>query len=88
MRLDLFLKASRLCLRRTVAQKLCEAGLVSLNGAPVKSAHDVKVGDEIVIRHRDKITTVRVVALPQRNQVSKEEARGLYEQLSEPVVDI
>ena len=88
MRLDLFLKASRLCLRRTVAQKLCEAGLVSLNGSRVKPAHDVKVGDEIVIRRRDKITTVRVVSLPQRNQVSKDEARGLYEQLSEQVVDI
>jgi ribosomal 50S subunit-recycling heat shock protein len=88
MRLDVFLKASRLCQRRTVAQKLCDAGLVSLNGARAKSAHPVKVGDEIVIRRRDKVTTLRVVSIPQRSQVSKEEARGLYELLSEELVEI
>jgi ribosomal 50S subunit-recycling heat shock protein len=88
MRLDVFLKASRLCQRRTVAQKLCDARLVSLNGARAKSAHPVKVGDEIVIRRRDKVTTLRVVSIPQRSQVSKEEARGLYELLSEELVEI
>ena len=88
MRLDLFLKASRLCPRRTVAQKLCDAGLVSLNGTPAKSAHPVKLEDEIVIRRRDKITTLRVVSIPPRNQVSKDEARGLYELLSEESVEI
>ena len=50
MRLDLFLKASRLCSRRTVAQRICEAGRVSINGSPAKSSHVVKLGDEIVIR--------------------------------------
>jgi len=88
MRLDIFLKASRLCPRRTVAQKLCDAGLISLNGMRAKSAHPVKAGDEIVIRRRDRATTLRVVSVPQRNQVSKEEARDLYQQLSEEVVDI
>jgi ribosomal 50S subunit-recycling heat shock protein len=88
MRLDVFLKASRLCQRRTVAQKLCDAGLVSLNGARAKSAHHVKPADEIVIRRRDKATTLRVVSIPQRSQVSKEEARGLYELLSEELVEI
>lgn len=88
MRLDVFLKASRLCPRRTVAQKLCDAGLVSLNGTPAKSAHHVKLADEIVIRRRDKITTLRVVSVPQRNQVSKEEARDLYELLSEESIEI
>lgn len=88
MRLDLFLKASRLCPRRTMAQKLCEAGLISLNGTRAKSAHAVKVGDELVIRRRDKVIALRVVSVPQRTQVSKEEARGLYEQLSEQVVEL
>lgn len=87
MRLDVFLKASRVCLRRTVAQKLCDAGLVSLNGTRAKSAHTIKAGDEIVIRRRDKVTTLRVVSVPQRNQVSKEEARDLYELLSEQIVE-
>lgn len=88
MRLDVFLKVSRLCLRRTVAQKLCDAGLVSVNDARAKSAHQVKPGDEIVIRRHDKVTTLRVVLVPQRNQVSKDEARGLYELLSEDLVEI
>jgi ribosomal 50S subunit-recycling heat shock protein len=88
MRLDVFLKASRLCPRRTIAQKLCDAGLVSLNGVRAKSAHPVKVGDEIVVRRRVRVTTLRVISVPQRNQVSKDEARGLYEQLSEQVVEI
>lgn len=88
MRLDVFLKVSRLCPRRTVAQKLCDAGLVSVNGARAKSAHQVKAGDNIVIRRHDKVTTIRVVLVPQRNQVSKDEARGLYELFSEDVVEI
>ena len=45
MRLDLFLKASRLSPGRTLAQKLCDAGLVSINHQPAKSAHAVKSGD-------------------------------------------
>jgi ribosomal 50S subunit-recycling heat shock protein len=88
MRLDVFLKASRLCPRRTVAQKLCDAGLVWLNGTRAKSAHQVKPSDEIVIRRRDKITTIRVVSVPQRHQVSKDEAHGLYELLTEELVEI
>ena len=87
MRLDVFLKASRLCPRRTVAQKLCDAGLVSVNGTRAKSAHHVKALDEIVIRRGDKVTTLKVVSVPQRNQVSKDEARGLYELLSQQVVE-
>lgn len=87
MRLDVFLKASRLCPRRTVAQKLCDAGLVSVNGTRAKSAHHVKALDEIVIRRGDKVTALKVVSVPQRNQVSKDEARGLYELLSQRVVE-
>ncbi len=83
MRLDLFLKASRLCPRRTVAQKLCDAGLVSLNGARAKSAHPVKPGDEITLRRREKVLTLIVLAVPRRSQTSRDEAAGLYEVLSD-----
>lgn len=86
MRLDLFLKASRLCPRRSIAQKLCDAGLVSINGAPAKSAHVVKVGDEITFRRHNQITKIRVVALPATKQVSKDQAENLYERLSEELV--
>jgi len=83
MRLDLFLKASRLCQRRTVAQKLCEAGLVSINATPAKSAHTVKLDDEITIRRRDRIVKVRVLSLPAARQTSRKDSSDLFELLSE-----
>jgi ribosomal 50S subunit-recycling heat shock protein len=89
MRLDLFLKASRLCSRRTVAQRICEAGRVSVNGNAAKSSHTLKAGDEITIARRDRITTVRVLSLPKTRQTSRKEASTLYELLSErPVEDL
>jgi len=87
MRLDLFLKASRLCSRRTVAQKICEAGRVSLNGNSAKSSHAVKPGDELVIRRGDKLTSIRVLSLPTTRQTSRNDARNLYELLSEESLD-
>jgi ribosomal 50S subunit-recycling heat shock protein len=83
MRLDLFLKASRLCLRRTIAQNLCDAGLVWLNGVPAKSAHTVKSGDEITIKRRDKITRIKVLVVPSERQTSKKDAVTLYEVIDE-----
>jgi ribosomal 50S subunit-recycling heat shock protein len=83
MRLDLFLKASRLCPRRSVAQKLCDAGLISLNGMRAKSAHSVKPGDEITVRRRDKTSTLKVLSVPERSQPSRTEAGELYEILNE-----
>ncbi len=83
MRLDLFLKVTRLCPRRTVAQKVCDAGLVSLNGVRAKSAHPVKSGDEITVHRRDKTISLKVLAVPERSQISRYEAGTLYEVLSE-----
>ena len=87
MRLDLFLKTTRVCPRRTVAQQLCDAGLVFLNGTPVKSAHAVKPGDEITLLRRDKKTVLRVLSVPEQRQVSRREAADLYEVLSETITD-
>ena len=87
MRLDLFLKASRLCSRRTVAQKICDAGRVSINGSSAKSSHPVKPGDEIVIRSRDKLSSFRVLTVPSTRQTSKNDARTLYELVSEESLD-
>jgi ribosomal 50S subunit-recycling heat shock protein len=87
MRLDLFLKASRLCLRRTIAQTICEAGRVSVNGNTAKSSHAVKAGDEITLSGRDKIIRVRVLAIPNTRQISRKDATTLYELLSEESVD-
>ena len=83
MRLDLFLKASRLCPRRSVAQALCEAKLVSVNQRIAKPSHAVKVGDEITIRKRNIETTIRVVTVPEVKQTSRKEAGSLYELISE-----
>jgi len=87
MRLDLFLKASRLSGRRTLAQKLCDASRVSINGSTAKSSHAVNVGDEICIRRHHTLTTVRVLAVPTTRQTSRKEATTLYEIISEEILN-
>ena len=83
MRLDLFLKLSRLCARRSLAQKLCDAGLVWLNGRPAKPAHAVKAGDLITVRRPDHETEVRVLVVPDARSISKRDAKNLIEVLAE-----
>lgn len=81
MRLDVYLKLSRLVPRRTLAQQMCEAGAVRVNGARAKSARDVHVGDELALRQRGRITTVRVLDVPEKPP-SKAQASSLYETIS------
>ena len=83
MRLDLFLKITRLCPRRSVAQQLCDAGLVLLNGRPAKPSHAVKPADEIVIRRGDREVTVRALNVPTVRNVSRREANSLIEVVAE-----
>ena len=87
MRLDLFLKASRLCLRRAVAQELCEAGAVLVNGNAAKSSRTIQAGDEITLRRRNRQLTVRVLRLPTSRQTSRSEAPTLYEIIEGKVED-
>jgi len=82
LRLDLFLKLSRLCPRRTVAQKLCDAGFVFINERPAKSGHAVKAGDQIIIRSRSAETVARVLNVPTTRSVSRHDAGLLIEILS------
>ena len=70
-------------LRRTVAQELCEAGAVLVNGAAARSARAVRVGDEITIGRRERLLTVRVLAVPMVRQTSKQDAAELYEVVSD-----
>jgi ribosomal 50S subunit-recycling heat shock protein len=86
MRLDIFLKLSRLEPRRTLAQKMCEAGAVTVNGLQAKSAHEVREADLVSVRRRGRITTVRVVRVPTKPP-SKRDAESLYETLSVQVVE-
>jgi ribosomal 50S subunit-recycling heat shock protein len=87
MRLDQFLRASRLVVRRTVAQELCEAGAVSVNGAAARSSRTVREGDEITVRRRANVLTVRVRTVPQTKQVSRTDAPSLYEIISDVKVN-
>ncbi len=82
MRLDLFLKASRLCLRRAVAQELCDAGAVNVNGTPAKSSRVVRVNDEITLQRRGHVLKFRVAMLPTTRQLARSEASQLYEIVS------
>lgn len=87
MRLDVFLKLSRLITRRTLAQEFCDAGLIQINGAVAKSGKEVKFGDEITISRRDRKLTVRIVSVPETKQVSKQSAGDLYTVVSDISVE-
>ncbi len=79
MRLDLFLKVSRLVLRRTVGQAMCDAGRVRVNNAVARSSRAVQVGDEIELRRGARTLAVRVLTVPALRQTSRQEASILYE---------
>ncbi len=79
MRLDKYLKLSRLIKRRTVANEACDAGRVSVNGRVVKASYDVKVGDEIEIGFGNRAVKVRVTDV--KEVVRKEEAGDMFEYL-------
>ena len=63
MRLDKFLKVSRLIKRRTVANEACDNGLVTVNGKPARASYDVKVGDQIPLSFGQRTLTVEVVSV-------------------------
>lgn len=77
MRLDKFLKVSRLIKRRTVANEACDAGRVSVNGRTAKASADVKEGDVIEIAFGTR--TVKVQVLNVQETVRKDEASELFE---------
>ncbi len=86
MRLDLFLKFSRLISRRNLAQKFCDAGLVKINNLAAKSSREVKPEDEIEIKRANRLTKIKVLAVPDKKQISKEDASNLFEVLSEEII--
>lgn len=79
MRLDKYLKVSRLIKRRTVANEACDAGRVLINDRPAKASAQVKEGDVLEIQFGSK--AVRVEVLNVQETVKKEEAQGLYRYL-------
>lgn len=79
MRLDKYLKVSRLIKRRTVANEACDAGRVAVNGKTAKASAEVKAGDVIEIGFGNK--TVRVEVLAVQDTSKKEEAKELFRYL-------
>jgi ribosomal 50S subunit-recycling heat shock protein len=79
MRLDKYLKVSRLIKRRTVANEACDAGRVSANGRPVKASYDVKVGDILEIKFGEK--TVKLEVLVVADNVGKNDAAAMYREV-------
>ena len=79
MRLDKFLKVSRLIKRRTVANEACDAGRVLVNGKPAKASVKVKVGDVIEIQFGTKTEKVEVLDI--QDTTKKEEAKDLFRYL-------
>ena len=79
MRLDKYLKVSRLIKRRTVANEACDGQRVSVNGRVVKASYDVKVGDVIEIRFGQHALKVEV--LDTREVVSKADAATMYREV-------
>ncbi|OLO27422.1 hypothetical protein BTR23_20165 [Alkalihalophilus pseudofirmus] len=85
MRLDKFLKVSRLIKRRTLAKEVCDQGRITVNGQVAKAGTNVSVGDELVIRFGQKFVTVQVEAI--KDTTRKEEASSMYTVTKEQSVE-
>lgn len=79
MRLDKYLKVSRLIKRRTVANEACDTGRVEVNGKVARASYDVKVGDRITLRFGERALSVEVVDVSET--AGKSEASLLYREL-------
>ena len=79
MRLDKYLKVSRLIKRRTVANEACDNTRVTVNGKPAKASYDVKVGDHISIAFGAPTVTVEVLAVAEA--VRKDDAAAMYREI-------
>ncbi|MFJ7733581.1 RNA-binding S4 domain-containing protein [Lysinibacillus sp. NPDC097231] len=85
MRLDKFLKVSRLIKRRTLAKEVADQGRITINGKVAKASSSVKASDELAIRFGQKIVTARVEEL--RDTVKKEDAAKMFTILKEERLD-
>ena len=79
MRLDKYLKVSRLIKRRTVANEACDNGRISVNGRVVKASYDVKVGDRIEISMGTRTVAVEVLVVAET--VRKDDAAVMYKEV-------
>lgn len=76
MRLDKYLKVSRLIKRRTVANDACDAGRVQVNGKPAKASTQIKISDVITVKYGNKEESVEVLSV--EDNVRKDDAKEMY----------
>ncbi|MCE4051809.1 MULTISPECIES: RNA-binding S4 domain-containing protein [Bacillaceae] len=84
MRLDKFLKISRLIKRRTLAKEVADQGRILINGIQAKASSNVKVGDELQVRFGQKLVTVQIEIL--QESTKKEDAANMYKIIKEETV--
>ncbi len=85
MRLDKYLKVSRLIKRRTIANEACDAGRVSVNGKVARASYEVKAGDNVDITFGRKIISLRVISV--NEYATKDNAAEMYEITGEKGVE-
>ncbi|NTW59590.1 MAG: RNA-binding S4 domain-containing protein [Nitrospirae bacterium] len=78
MRLDLFLKTTRLVKRRTVAQEMCDGGRVLVNGSPAKSAKEVRPGDLLRLLYASRTLDIEVLGVPASSKNVRTPPEELY----------
>ena len=86
MRLDKYLKVSRIIKRRPVAKEVADKGRIKVNGILAKSSANLKINDEIEIRFGNKILLVRVLEM--KDSTKKEDATKMYEIIKETKVEV
>lgn len=86
MRLDKYLKVSRIIKRRPIAKEVVDKGRIKVNGILAKSSTDLKINDEIEIRFGNKILLVRVLEM--KDSTKKEDATKMYEIIKETRVEV
>ena len=86
MRLDKYLKVSRIIKRRPIAKEVADKGRIKVNGIWAKSSTDLKINDEIEIRFGNKILLVRVLEM--KDSTKKEDATKMYEIIKETKVEV
>ncbi|HFR3683252.1 RNA-binding S4 domain-containing protein [Streptococcus suis] len=85
MRLDKYLKVSRIIKRRTVAKEVADKGRIKVNGILAKSSTDLKVSDQVEIQFGNKLLTVKVLEM--KDSTKKEDALKMYEIISEKRIE-
>ncbi|MCB2877278.1 RNA-binding S4 domain-containing protein [Streptococcus suis] len=85
MRLDKYLKVSRIIKRRTVAKEVADKGRIKVNGILAKSSTDLKVNDQVEIQFGNKLLTVKVIEM--KDSTKKEDALKMYEIISEKRIE-